>query len=102
MKALFLNIPFYKYDEEGQIYTGPNAGSRWPWTLKGLVAYAPFPFLMGYAVSYLKRHGVDASFYDAVALKQWDHDQVRSSVRALKPDVVFIETATPLYRRVRE
>jgi hypothetical protein len=44
MKALFINIPFTKYVGK-QIYTGPNAGSRWPWTIPGLsTTYAPFPF----------------------------------------------------------
>ena len=49
MRVLLANVPFVKHDRAGQIYTGPNAGSRWPWTTKGYTSYACFPFLMGYA-----------------------------------------------------
>ncbi|MFB2981695.1 B12-binding domain-containing radical SAM protein [Microseira sp. BLCC-F43] len=102
MKVLFANIPFIKYDNQGKIYTGPNAGSRWPWTLPGIHGYACFPFFMGYAVSYLIEHGVDAKFYDAVALHHWDYELVKQNIAKFKPDVLFLETSTPLYRKVEE
>jgi len=49
MKILFANIPYIKY-VNNQIYTGPNAGSRWPWTNDGghFHGYAPFPFCLAY------------------------------------------------------
>jgi len=34
MKVLFANIPHIRW-KNGEIYTGPNAGSRWPWTNPG-------------------------------------------------------------------
>ena len=58
MRVLVANVPFVKYDAFG-IRTGPNAGSRRPWTLPGYTDYGPFPFFMGYAVSYLRKHGVE-------------------------------------------
>ena len=100
MKVLFVNIPFIKYDEEGCIYTGPNAGSRWPWTQKGITAYACFPFFMAYAVSYLRLHGIPADMYDAVTLKHWDDEIVKSRIEEYSPDILFFETATPLFNRI--
>lgn len=102
MNVLFANIPFIKYDEQGNIYTGPNAGSRWPWTMRGITSYACFPFFMAYAVNYLIKNGVDAKFYDGVALKHWNYEVVRQNIAQFKPDVLFLETSTPLFGTIRE
>ena len=102
MTVLFANIPFVRYDAEGNIYTGPNAGSRWPWTQRGVTSYACFPFFMGYAVNYLVKHGIEAKFYDAVALKHWDYELVKEHIAGFKPDVLFLETSTPLYRTIED
>lgn len=102
MNVLFANIPFIKYDENGNIHTGPNAGSRWPWTNPGHSSYACFPFFMAYAVSYLQQHGVDAKFYDGVALKHWDYEKVRASIAEFKPDILFLETSTPLFGTIKQ
>src|SRR5262245_4214630 len=101
MKTLFLNIPFLKRDQ-GEIYTGPNAGSRWPFTGPGITTYAPFPFFMAYAVSYLREHGVDATLYDAVAAKHWDYELVKRNVSEHRPEILFIEVSTPLVRTALE
>ncbi len=102
MNVLFANIPFIKYDEKGMIRTGPNAGSRWPWTMPGITTYAPYPFFMGYAVNYLKKNGIDAKFYDGVALKHWNYRLVRESIEKYKPDILFLEVSTPLYWTIQE
>jgi radical SAM superfamily enzyme YgiQ (UPF0313 family) len=102
MKTLFANIPFLKHDENGNIFTGPHAGSRWPWIAPGIVDYAPFPFFMAYAVSYLRMNGVDADSYDAVAEKHWDYDKVRETISQHRPELLFLETSTPLVRTVLE
>jgi anaerobic magnesium-protoporphyrin IX monomethyl ester cyclase len=102
MSVLLANIPFIKYDEHGNIHTGPNAGSRWPWTTPGVTDYACFPFFMGYATRYLKENGVDASFYDGVAEKHWTYDLVKESIAKHKPEILFLETSTPLVRKVTE
>ena len=102
MSILFLNIPFLKFDDKGGIYTGPNAGSRWPWTAPGKTVYAPFPFFMAYAVSYLRENGVEATLYDAVAEKHWDEDLVKKTVSSHKPEILFIEVSTPLVRKASE
>lgn len=102
MNILFANIPFIKYDSKGNIYTGPNAGSRWPWTNPGLTDYyACFPFFMGYAVNYLIQNGVDAKFYDGVALKHWDYEVVKSHIAKFQPEILFLETSTPLFKAVK-
>jgi len=102
MNIVFANIPFVKHDNEGNIYTGPNAGSRWPWTSAGLTDYACFPFFMGYAVNYLIKHGFDAKFYDGVALKHWNYEVVKSHIAKFQPDILFLETSTPLFRTIKE
>src|SRR5262249_51577922 len=96
--ALFVNIPFIRYDGNGKICTGPNAGSRWPWAAPGVTVYAPFPFFMGYAAAYLQLHGVDTQIYDAVAEKHWDYALVRQTIAKYEPEVLFLETSTPLVR----
>ncbi|MGO9566322.1 MAG: B12-binding domain-containing radical SAM protein [Desulfomonilaceae bacterium] len=102
MNVLFANIPFIKYDEDGGIRTGPNAGSRWPWTAPGITDYACFPFFMAYAVNYLKMNGVNANYYDGVALKHWDYESVRSAIVNFNPDILFLETSTPLFSIIKK
>jgi len=102
MKTLFANLPFLRHDENGNIFTGPNAGSRWPWVAPGITEYAPYPFFMGYAANYLRLNGIDSEFYDAVAEKHWDYDRVRESISEYKPELLFLETSTPLVRKVLE
>ncbi len=101
MNILFANIPFIKYDDDGCIRTGPNAGSRWPWTARGITDYACFPFFMAYAVNYLRMHGVNADYYDGVALKDWDYESVRSAIVKFSPDILFLETSTPLFSIIK-
>jgi radical SAM superfamily enzyme YgiQ (UPF0313 family) len=100
MRVLFVNVPFVKIDEGGQIHTGPNAGSRWPFTNAGYSGYGCFPFFMGYGASYLRAHGVEADVYDAVAARHWDLSLVRAEIARRRPDIVFFETSTPLFRAV--
>src|ERR1019366_74104 len=102
MKVLFANIPFIKHDSHGHLRTGPNAGSRWPWTLPGITDYACFPFFMAYAVSYLRHHGVDAHFYDGVACHDWDYTTVKRTIAAHAPEILVLETATPLFPTIKE
>lgn len=101
MKVLFANIPFVKFDDQGRISTGPNAGSRWPWTAPGFtMGCVPFPFFMAYAAQYLVRHGIDAGLYDGVAMQHWNDSLVKEAIASYRPDVLFMETSTPLYRRI--
>lgn len=99
MRVLFANIPYIWYDGE-QIFTGPNAGSRWPFLLKGRTDYACFPFFMANAATYLKAHDVDARFYDGVAQYHYDYEKVFASIIAEKPDVLVLEIATPTKTQV--
>lgn len=101
MKVLFANVPFIKH-VNGKIHTGPNAGSRWPWTLPGPTFhdYAPYPFWLGWATTYLKEHGIDTYFYDGVAMRHSNYDQTRTFIYELKPDIVFFEVATPTFPMV--
>lgn len=96
MKVLFANVPFVRW-KGSEIYTGPNAGSRWPWTNPGahFSGYAPFPFWLAWAMRYAAAHGVDTYFYDGVAQRHWSLDFTRMAIASLKPDVIVFDVATP-------
>lgn len=98
MKVLFANIPFIKYQND-QIYTGPNAGSRWPWTHAGnhFHGYGPFPFWLGYAAKYVQSHGIETELYDGVALRHHDLKYTKAWIAAFNPDIIFYDVATPTY-----
>lgn len=103
MKILFANIPFIKH-QDNKIFTGPNAGSRWPWTLEGhhFHGYAPYPFWLGYAMSYVKSHGFDCHFYDGVAMKHYDINFFKQYAVNLQPDIIFFDVATPTFSLIND
>ena len=98
MKILFANIPNVKV-ENNVIYTGPNAGSRWPWTMQGnhFHNYAPFPFWLAWAANYVKSHNFDVEFYDGVALCHYSLSSVKETIFKIKPDIIFYDVSTPTY-----
>jgi len=98
MKVLFANIPYVK-KENNEIYTGPNGGSRWPWTMAGnhFHNYAPFPFWLAWAAKYVQSHGFDVKFYDGVALKHHSLNDVKTKLFEIKPDIIFYDVSTPTY-----
>ena len=97
MKVLFANIPFIR-NVNGVLFTGPNAGSRWPWTGQGpLGSYAPFPFWLGYAAKYVQSHGFETYFYDGVALRHNSLDISEKAILELNPDIIFYDIATPTF-----
>lgn len=98
MKVLFVNVPFIKY-VAGQIYTGPNSGSRWPWTMAGssFHGYAPYPFYLANGVAYLRSHGIEAELYDGVAERHANLDQVKQAIADYRPSIVVFDVAAPVY-----
>lgn len=98
MKVLFANIPFVK-KQSGEIYTGPNAGSRWPWANRGnsFHNYAPFPFWLAWAAKYVESHGFEVDLYDGVALCHNNFDTVKKTLENFKPDIVFYDVSTPTF-----
>jgi len=103
MKVLFANVPFIKF-VNGQIHTGPNAGSRWPWTMPGagFHNYAPYPFYMANAVTWLQHHGLEADLYDGVAAKHANAEDVKNSICDAAADIVVFDVATPVYSLICE
>jgi len=99
MKILFANIPFI-VKKEGEVFTGPNAGSRWPWTHKGthFHDYAPFPFWLGYAARYVHDHGFECYLYDGVAAKHYDLEFCKQIIEETSADIVFFDVATPTFK----
>jgi len=98
MKILFANIPHIK-NIDGEIQTGPNAGSRWPWTMKGnhFHNYAPFPFWLAWAAKYIQSHGFEVELYDGVALRHNNFNDVKAELFRIKPDIIFYDVSTPTY-----
>lgn len=75
---------------------GVRAGSRWPHTYpRPYHDYIPFPFIMGYAASWLRKNGVAAEILDAVAAKEYSYEYFLADVKARRPDIVIVECATP-------
>lgn len=103
MKVLFANFPWFHKDASGVLRKGVRAGSRWPNTYPAMSSadlyvdghYAPYPFFMGYAASYVAKHtGAAVRLRDSIAL----HEGYASFYRYLQaeaPDFVFVESATP-------
>lgn len=88
MKIILSNPP---WEVDGRY--GCRAGSRWPF-LAGPPVYVPLPFFLAYATSYLLSKGIEAKYYDAIAL--YHHlPQYYQTIRDEKADIVIIETSTP-------
>lgn len=74
---------------------GVRAGSRWPWTIESPIGALHYPFLMGYAASYLKENGFDVNIIDAVAEEEYSYDKFIEKVKDESADVVVLECSTP-------
>ncbi|MCE5195255.1 MAG: B12-binding domain-containing radical SAM protein [Nitrospiraceae bacterium] len=74
---------------------GVRAGSRWPWTMKVPAGAVHFPFIMGYAASYLKMHMFEVAIIDAVADEEYSYQRFIEKVRNESADIVVIECSTP-------
>ncbi|MBL0320629.1 MAG: radical SAM protein [Alphaproteobacteria bacterium] len=95
MDVLFVNAPNVRWTH-GHIRFGCRSGSRWPWTsVDNPTDYAPFPFFMAHATSYLKSKGVNAGLYDAVVRREFDYGPAIEYIIGRKPTIVVIETSTP-------
>ena len=74
---------------------GVRAGSRWPWTQDAPFDALHYPFIMGYAASYLKESGYDVNIIDAIAEEEYSYDNFIGKVKEEKADIVVIECSTP-------
>jgi len=98
MKVLFVNCPNIHF-KDGQIHTGPNGGSRWPWTMPGpsFHGYAPYNFYMANAVTWLRHHGIESDLYDGVAERHADINIVINEIIKYRPSIVVFDVSTPVY-----
>ena len=90
MKILFSNPPWFA--DQGTRW-GVRAGSRWPFTAPAGCGYYPYPFLMGYAVSWLRKHGIDAHMADSILSRETLHSYL-TRLKELKFDWVVMETSS--------
>lgn len=74
---------------------GVRAGSRWPWTMPVPHGGPPYPFIMGYAASYVRSHGFDINLIDSVADEEYSYERFLDMVRKESADIVVIEASTP-------
>ena len=66
---------------------GVRAGSRWPFTMdQPLSDYAPYPFFMGYAASYLKENGFEVNILDAVVEMEHNYQSFLEKIKSDYPD----------------
>lgn len=79
----------------GNIQFGQRAGSRWPFTGKKPYSALNFPFIMNYAVSYLRANEYEASILDAVADECLSYSNFIKTLKKQKPDIVVLECSTP-------
>lgn len=76
---------------------GVRAGSRWPWTADEPLEAIHYPFIMGYAVAYLKKQGFECDLIDAVAQEEYSYKHFLSQLKKLKPTIVVMETSMPSF-----
>lgn len=107
MRVLVANPPAYLYDNTRHFI---QAGSRWSFSLripKGrqVEHYLPYPFLLGYTSSLLKRDTeAEVKALDACAL-DFDEKDFINYVASFSPDLLIIEVPTvsfPLVMSVLE
>lgn len=91
MKVLLSNPPWFV---DGGRKWGIRAGSRWPFTTPPAYGYLPFPFLLAYATSYLRKQGIQAHLVDSVLTRE-SVDSYFERIRHFAFDYVVIETSTP-------
>jgi radical SAM superfamily enzyme YgiQ (UPF0313 family) len=102
MKVLIANAPAYLYDENRHFVHG---GTRWCLTYflprseakEANNKYTPFPYLLGYAVSYLRANSdAEVTFLDACA-EDFNEVDFYNYVIKLKPDLLLMEVSTAGY-----
>jgi hypothetical protein len=104
MKILFSNPPWWDWSGSALRY-GIRAGSRWPFTAPAHCrpdeyqpgGYLPFPFFMGYAASYARRHAppqAQVFLRDSIALRE-SYLAYFQWLEMVAPDWIVIESATP-------
>jgi len=74
---------------------GVRAGSRWPWSTPAPHGGKPYPFIMGYAASYLEKEGFRVNILDAIAEEQFIYQDFLEEVKKERADIVVIECSTP-------
>lgn len=104
MRVLFANLPWWQEEEGKPLRKGVRAGSRWPHTNEAphkpdkwrLGSYAPFPFFMGYAASYLQkaRPEFEVVVRDSVARGE-SYETFLQYVHDFHPAFVIVESAAP-------
>lgn len=104
-KVIFANPPWFTKDDSGALMKGVRAGSRWPnqypaickpdtWS-EGM--YLPYPFFLAHACTYTAKHtGAECRLRDSIALNE-GYASFYRYLQAEKPDIIFIESATPCW-----
>src|SRR3954468_245070 len=104
--VLFTNPPWW--ERTGKLWpryrAGVRAGSRWPFTYEDSIAfpntpipcsYAPYPFFMGHAATYLvKMTGARVTLRDSIALRETEARSWKF-FNGQRWDYIFFESATP-------
>ncbi len=68
---------------------------QFQWFSNPLTSYAIYPVVMASAATLLQEHGHQVAWLDGIA-KKWTFDQFLNKLKEFKPDLVVIESKTPV------
>lgn len=71
---------------------------QFQWTAAGMTAYVIYPVVMAYGATMLKNHGHEVLWADGVAEKL-SFQQWLAKLQKFEPDLIAIETKTPVVKR---
>jgi len=74
---------------------GVRAGSRWPFSVDYPLRPLNYPFIMGYATSYLIENGIQSKLIDCVAEMEFSYKRFFQKIKKENPDIVVIECSAP-------
>ena len=80
---------------ENSIEYGVRAGSRWPWTQPAPPGAIHYPFMMGYASSFLRAHGHATMILDSIAEEDYSYSSFFKKVKRYNPELIIFEISTP-------
>jgi radical SAM superfamily enzyme YgiQ (UPF0313 family) len=103
MRILFTNPPWWDTVRRDGSIAGVRAGSRWPHTVGTpstperyvFGGYLPYPFFMGYAATYARKHvpGSTVVLRDSLATRE-SYESYLRFIKSTHFDYIVMETAT--------
>ena len=100
-KIIIANMPCHNWEGEpykSTLWTWRRSGSRWSHSIpNSLGGYHQYPFMIGYATSYLLKHEIDVMMLDSIAARH-TYSQFFNVVERIEPTIFIIETSAGTYQ----